>query len=94
MALRYRIVYSANSQLCKSKKRHTKTKYVISGLLAVFITIILAISPYRAKFIHFILPGDPVVTTNALQKLSETLGRGESLSNALDAFCETIMDER
>ena len=94
MALKYRIEYNVNSKPSKSRTNHTLAKYLIPGLLAALIIVILAISPHQAKFLQLILPGDPTVTTNALQEFSNTLSRGESLSSALDVFCEAIMEQR
>lgn len=94
MALKYRIVYNENSKPRRTHTQHTTVKHLIPGILVALIIAFLAISPHRSKFVQLLLPGDPTVTTNALQEFSNTLSRGESLSSALDVFCETVMEQR
>ena len=94
MSLRYRIIYDKNSKYSIKRAHPFKLKYLISGCFILLIIAVLLIPSYRTKICEKLLPGGSVVTTNALQEFSNTIDRGESLSNALDAFCETIMDAR
>ena len=56
--------------------------------------MILSYTSNSTKLYELILPGDPAVTANAFCELSKAIGRGESLSAAIDDLCDTIMATR
>lgn len=94
MALKYRIVYNS----CPRYEKNYKIKRIPIHLLAITLVIILGFfltcSADRLKLYEIMLPGDPVVTTNALHQFSDAVDQGMSLSEALDAFCSTIMNDQ
>ena len=94
MALKYRIEYGNYSRYQKSKTFKMLTSYLCPLILCVALLLYIAYSHYPSQIYELILPGDPAVTTDAFRQLSESLDRGEALSDALDVFCETIMDAR
>ena len=94
MSLKYRIVYDDHSKYIKQRKTTPNAKIYIPSLLLILIVLMLLFSPYQASIYEFFLPGDAKVTTNALYEFSAMLDRGETLTNALDTFCETIMFNR
>lgn len=92
MALKYRIQYDKISPH-KHNADCKKTVRFLYILLIFAVIILLVISPSGKLRPHnLLLPGDPNITSKALRELSVSLDRGEELFDALDAFCQTIMD--
>ena len=94
MALKYRIEYGNYSRYQKSNTFKMLAHYLCPVILCVALLLYIGYSHNLSQIYELILPGDPAVTTDAFRHLSESLDRGEALSDALDVFCETIMDTR
>lgn len=72
---------------CKKKQNVRLSKF----LLFVFIlTAAIFIRLYGLP--EFLIPGDPVVTKNAVASMVTDLKSGEPLNNAVTAFCTAILD--
>ena len=92
MALKYRIIYNSCPRYEKKNKAKRTIRHLLVITLAIVLVFYLTCSSERLKLYELILPGDPVVTTTALHQLSNAVDQGLPLSDALDAFCNTIMD--
>ena len=94
MSLKYRIVYDTSPRYKNRTILQRCTPYLLPLLLcAVFIYCLLTSSD-PTKFHNLLLPGDPAVTIHAFQQLSEEISNGETVSNALGVFCETVLEVR
>ena len=87
----YQIVYDSKDMhiINKPKKRsHTGLVVCILGILMLGI---LRFTSWGNAIWQYMIPGDPVVTTEAFQNLSDSLQNGRSLSEAVFVFCETVI---
>lgn len=94
MALKYRIEYGNSSRHPKNKTFKILAPYLCPLILCGALLLYTVYSHNSPRIYELFLPGDPAITTDAFRQLSESLGRGDALSDALDVFCETIMDAR
>ena len=86
----FRIQYGISRHEVNSRK--TKFKKWLPFLLAViFLVAGWLISLTEIRF-DWLLPGDPEVTAAALESLRENLAAGESLGEAVTAFCREIIN--
>ena len=94
MDVKYRIVYD-NSPKYKNNTFISKiTPYLLPLGLCIAFALYAIYSPDSSKLYKFFLPGDPEITTDAFRKLSEAIRNSETASNALEIFCETILETR
>ena len=87
----YQIVYGSENMpsICQEKKRrHTGLALCVLGILMLGI---LRISGWGNALLQHLIPGDPVITTEAFQNMSTCLKSGQSLSEAVFVFCDTII---
>lgn len=94
MALKYRIVYGSYSRYQKRSIFNKPIQYLFPLLLCAAFVLCLVYSPDHSKYYELLLPGDPAVTTDAFRQLSDAIRSGETFIDALDVFCETVMDVR
>lgn len=88
----YRILYhSETMQVVKEKRKNTANR-LITALL--FFLLILGCLKFVGwdKLMHYLLPGDPEVTETALSGMVESIRTGESVKDAITAFCLEILD--
>ena len=69
-------------------------RYLFVLLLCASIVAYIVSLPEKTRLYDLFLPGAPHITADAFLQLSDSLDRGEPLSDALDVFCTTIMDVR
>ena len=79
-----------------SKKYPIKQKGSPQKTVLRVVVILLACSVLigligRGEIPSFLIPGDAIVTRNALQTMSEQLREGESLGECITAFCVEII---
>jgi hypothetical protein len=94
MPLKYRVTYDEFPKYQKTTVISKLKPYILPSIVSIGLLLYLLLSPNSSKLNGFFLPGDPSVTTDALCQLSEAVGRGEPLVDALDVFCETVMAVR
>lgn len=94
MALKYRIVYGSYSRYQKKSIINKFKQYLYPLLLCAVFLLCLVYSPDKAKFYELLLPGDPTVTTNAFHQLTNAIRSGDTFFDAVDVFCEMVMDVR
>ena len=85
----YRITYETGvhkTELLLPTRKRTKLGYIA---LACVLIIALALGH---KYWQVLLPGDPKVTERALHELASDLREGESVSDAVTAFCREILE--
>lgn len=94
MALKYKIVYGNDTRYRQPRRIHTVARYLAAVFLCIVVVILAVLPPVKNKLYDLFLPGSPAVTSDALCQLAEALGRGEALTDALDVFCNTVMETR
>ena len=87
----YRIDYNIIGKFPMNKKKNWTG--VIAGILVVAliigaITVKMAGLPWVREVL---IPGDPVITAAALDGMVEDLRNGDSIIEAITAFCREIM---
>ena len=82
----YRIAYKYNR---KYKRQHDSKPWM--KLIAVIVLVSIGI--YSLHFIPWkkLLPGDPKVTGEALDRLVSSITVGEPIAEAFSSFCEEIV---
>ena len=61
--------------------------------IALFSLSICICVHYKNTLADWLLPGDPQKTQTAFEELSKDIRGGESLADAVQAFCKQIMDD-
>lgn len=90
----YRIDYgSMKTSKRKDKLSFTGIMAMTAGFLVLFVLLTSVFwSSGRQKLRDFLLPGDPAVTGQALETMVSQLKDGESISEAVGAFCQEVLD--
>ena len=87
----YQIIYDPKD-IPKSKRRKIRiNKKLTLGIFAVLLTGILKISSWDDAFWNYLIPGDAGVTKSAFQNLTDSLENGNTFSDAITAFCDTVI---
>lgn len=84
----YKVVYPQIGKLKYRKYRKPLNMVRIIWSIAVIIVLILTL--WQGE-ISVLLPGDPVVTENALQEMIASLRDGDPLAKAVTAFCREVV---
>lgn len=81
----YKIAYSPQTthKYPLKKEKKIPVKWIVTGALLIGLL---------AGGWKLLLPGDPEITQAALGHLAEDIRSGESLSQAITAFCQEIID--
>ena len=90
----YRISYSSVSiPEHVSASQTAKKRAVLRLLIAVIICVIgvCVLKGHTDTILNLVLPGDPEVTKNAIEIMSDEIKAGSSLKDAIVAFCEEIV---
>ena len=72
------------------QKRHNHRKIIIA--IGCFCMILLLIGYLGIGKMGNLLPGDPHVTAQALENMTDSLASGEPLKDAIVTFCQEILD--
>ncbi len=83
--MHYRIVYARQKHRIP---RLSKRQKMIAGTAVVSL---LLIAVFLAFGTQWLLPGDPEVSATALENMVSSVKNGESLSDAVVAFCQEIV---
>ena len=87
----YQIIYDPKDIHKANKRRKHRYAKIAICILGIFIFEILRFTGWGNTIWQYLIPGDPVITTEAFQKLSDGLQSGQSLSDAVFVFCETVI---
>ncbi len=87
----YRITYE-QSTIKTTLPRVHRTVNLKKWIWSAAICIVLVAICTSSKVRSFLLPGDPEITEKALITLADDLKEGDSLSDAVTAFCREILD--
>lgn len=86
----YRINYDT-VKIKHEKKTNKKFPVLLACTLGLIVGLHLSGAAEQIRTV--LLPGDPDVTKYAITELVESLGEGESFSDAFTAFCQTIVSD-
>lgn len=75
------------------KPRRIRKKWVVTGIFVGLFALSMLHSEVRMGVRDAVLPGDEAVTAAALQELVSDLQAGEDYSQAVTAFCESVIME-
>lgn len=78
----YRVVYQAAKKVRGAEKRRSGAAALVGLALVLGV-----LTPWGRELL---IPGNPAVTVGALRELSEDLKAGQSLEEALEAFCREV----
>lgn len=94
MAVKYRIEYDIYDQYQKKSRFKKLYKGLFTVLLLGTVLMLIFWTPAMNVVQEVLVPGDFTVTTDALQQMSDALDTGASFADAMDVFCDAIMDVR
>ena len=83
----YRIEYDSG----RKKKFSVKQKRLVPAWLILSALGAAALLLFGRRLTYLLLPGDPDVTAAALSEMAFGLKEGQSLSEAVSAFCREIV---
>lgn len=87
----YQIRYDSVGKL-PQKRRRSRTGWLAGFLVIALLACAITVKTVGLKWVQeVLLPGDPAVTAAALEQMAEDLRAGDSLGEAITAFCEEIM---
>lgn len=87
----YKIEYT--SAQCVKRPLRRKKRGLIIGIVAALFSVSLLHPKVRLGLQDAILPGDDAVTASALGSLVTDLKEGETVTDAVSAFCMTVITE-
>lgn len=90
----YRVVYG---QMPRVEKRRSGRPLRLQALTAVFLLVftltVRQAWPEGQKVLRqFLIPGEPTVTEEAFRDMLEDIQQGESIGDAVTAFCTQIVE--
>ena len=68
-----------------------RRKFPVGVLFGVLFFVVAAYALISSDVLHYLIPGDPAVTTAAFSLMVEEIGAGESVSEAFFSFCKEIV---
>ena len=87
----YQIIYGSKDIKIIRKPKKRKSTGLMVCMVGIFILGLLRFSGLGNALWQYMIPGDPAVTTEAFQNLSNSLQNGESFPDAVFVFCETVI---
>ena len=88
----YQIIYGPQKRPLKSTRKNLKRSSMIAGILLIVFLVTLRVTGYGSVIWQSILPGDPEITANAFQNMTDALKCGNGLPQAITTFCETVIE--
>lgn len=88
----YQIVYEgASSKKTKVRSVSGNKRVIIWCVTIILVFCICSLGWRQTNIWHYLLPGDPYVTGNAVENLVEEIRSGISVPDAVSAFCKEIV---
>ena len=87
----YQIIYDSKDKHIANKQNRRRHTGLTVCILSILILGILRISGWGDALWQYMIPGDLAITTEAFQNLSDSLQNGQSLSDAVFVFCDTVI---
>ena len=87
----YQIIYDSPKEYIESTGRKNARTGLTVGILAILALCVLRISGLGTALWQALIPGDPAVTAAAFQNMTSGLQNGQSISDAIFVFCETVI---
>lgn len=93
MDLGYRVEYGpVDMPAVEEEKRGGYRLFLWTGFFVLFLALTVRFWPQGREVLReLLIPGDPAVTTAALENLAVELRSGEELYTALEGFCREIV---
>ena len=87
----YRVDYNPEMKNRYPTFIRIRKKVPIRPLFFAVIAITICYGVYRSDLLHYLIPGDPAVTTAAFTGMMDDIGTGESVRRAFLNFCKEII---
>ena len=90
----YRILYgpAGKTEIEWNRRRGKVRKTVLAGFFVLAVCAAACMIAGKEKLQEVFIPGNPDVTRAAFGKLTEDIQNGESLGDAMAAFCMEIIE--
>ena len=87
----YQIIYDT-ADMCRSRKsKNRQNPLLMVCIFSIALIGFLRISGWWDTLWQNLIPGDPAVTTVAFQNMTENIQQGQSISDAIFVFCESVI---
>ena len=86
----YNITYNPELKTRYPVVRKKRGKPLNTALILLVCFVALYVLT-RSGIMHYFIPGDPEVTTEAFSTMVKRVGEGETVSNAVIGFCKEII---
>lgn len=86
----YKVIYPQVGKRRYSKYRKMTNKTQLAVLVTICFVLVLAVIHWSVG-LSWLLPGDPIVTENALREMIDSLRAGEALGQAVVTFCREVV---
>ena len=87
----YQIVYDTNDIKMTKMQNNRGRKPLRIAIFVILLIGLIRISSWDDALWEFLIPGNAAVTKSAFQNLTESLQSGDSLSDAVYVFCDTVI---
>ena len=89
----YRIDYGPVKRVRGLEKRTSGLAALTGLFFLLFVITVCCFWPEGvAELRQILLPGDPAVTTSAMEELADSLRTGEMIFDSLRAFCARVLE--
>lgn len=88
----YSIEYDPEKNKLYPQKSERKHKWLIIALVAMISLFFLQKIDSKHVLKSFLIPGDPEITSAAFSSMVEDIREGDTVANAVTAFCLEIID--
>lgn len=89
----YRIDYGPVKKVRGLEKRTSRLAALTGLFFLLFVITVCCFWPEGvAELRQILLPGDPAVTTSAMEELADSLRTGEEIFDSLRTFCARILE--
>ena len=87
----YQITYGPNGIKTSKKQRKSMRKPLSFGIIIAILFGVLRFSSWDNGLGEYLIPGNADVTKSAFRNFTECLQNGESFSDAVYVFCDTVI---
>lgn len=87
----YQIIYQPENLHITKKNKKQHNFWPMVCVIIVLIFGFLHFSGWGDVLRQYMTPGDPDVTAAAFQNMTDSLQQGQTVSDAISVFCETVL---
>ena len=87
----YTVEYNPELRKSYPMKKRIVTNFPIKPVAITLGILVALFVVHRLDVLHWIIPGDPAVTTGAFSSMVEDVRSGQTVSDAIVSFCKNVI---